>query len=106
MIIIHLEDLNDFASFLEKRVGNEIFFEFIKSDFKLNGIRVQLQYLGVMNNTNILFTTHLDFPKIKDKEAVKEKLKEISLDLGDKDKKAVKIKLIHGTIRELYFSIS
>ena len=99
MIIIHLADLNDFASFLEKRIGNEIFFEFIKPEFSLNGIRVQLQYLGVMNNTNILFTTHLDFPKIKDKEAVKEKLK--GLKIAD-----LELKLIHGTIRELYFSIS
>lgn len=99
MIIIHLEDLNDFASFLEKRISNEIFFEFIKAEPELNGLKVQLQYIGVMNNTNILFTTHLDFPKIKDKEAVRKKLKEIKI--SDLD-----LRLVHGSIRELYFSIS
>ncbi|MFX1450048.1 MAG: hypothetical protein ACFFCM_04335 [Promethearchaeota archaeon] len=99
MIIIHLEDLNDFANMLDKRISNEIFFEFVKPNYEINGIRVQLQYLGVMNNTNILFTTHLDFPKIKDKESVKKKLKEIKITELD-------IKLIHGTIRELYLSIS
>ncbi|MHA1376843.1 MAG: hypothetical protein ACTSRG_00550 [Candidatus Helarchaeota archaeon] len=99
MIIIHLDDLNDFASFLEKRISNEIFFEFIKPEPELNGLKVQLQYLGVMNNTNILFTTHLDFPKIKDKEAVKNKLKEIKISELD-------LRLVHGKIRELYISIS
>ncbi|MHA1300078.1 MAG: hypothetical protein ACTSO9_11720 [Candidatus Helarchaeota archaeon] len=99
MIIIHLEEMNDFASFLDKRISNEIFFEFIKPEPQLNGLKVQLQYLGALNNNNILFTTHLDFPKIKDKNAVINKLKEIKI--SDLD-----IRLVHGTIRELYFSIS
>ena len=99
MIIIHLEEINDFASFLDKRISNEIFFEFIKPNPELNGLKVQLQYLGVMNNTNILFTTHLNFPKIKDKTAVVNKLKEIKIS-------DLELRLVHGTIRELYLSIS
>lgn len=99
MIIIHLEELNDFASFLDKRLSNEIFFEFIRPESSFDGICVQLEFLGSLNNTNVLFTTNLDFPKIKDKEAVKEKLKEIKIS-------DLELKLIYGSIREIFFSIS
>ena len=40
MLIIHLEEINDFASFLDKRIGNEIFFEFIKPTPELNGLKL------------------------------------------------------------------
>ena len=100
MIIVTLDEIEDFIAILERRISEYIFFEFIRCDFE--GLRVLLNFLGTLGNqTVVLFQTNLDFPGIKDKKAVIEKIKQM-----DVDKLNLNLKFIPGTVREIYLSIS
>ncbi len=100
MIVVTLDELEDFITILERRISEYIFFEFIRCEF--DGLRVLLNYLGALGNqTVVLFQTNLDFPGIKDKKAVIQKIKEMDI-----DKLQLNLKFIPGTVREIYLSIS
>lgn len=96
MIIIKVEKVEDFVSFLNRRIGDEIFYEFIDSEASL-GTRVVLYYLARIDTLNVMYQVEIFFPKIKDKAAIQKKLDEFHF--GD-------IKLIPGKLREIYMSIS
>lgn len=96
MIIIKVENIEDFVSFLNRRLGDEIFFEFIDIGTNLN-IKVVLYYLAKIDTLNVIYQMELNFPKVRDKAAIKKKLDEF--EFGD-------IKLIPGKLREIYMSIS
>ncbi|HUX98593.1 MAG TPA: hypothetical protein VMV49_03510 [Candidatus Deferrimicrobium sp.] len=96
MIIIRVEKVEDFVSFLNRRLGNEIFYEFNESSAEI-GTNVILYYLAKIDVINVVYQVELFFPKVRDKELIKKKLDEF--EFGD-------IRLIPGKIREIYMSIS
>ena len=95
LIIIKVENLDDFAAFLNRRLGDEIFYEFMEG----SGIDtiVVLYYLARIDTLNVIYQVELKFPGVRDRAAIKEKLDEF--EFGD-------IRLIAGKLREIYFSIS
>lgn len=99
MIIFTVHEIDDFVSFLPRRIHAEIFYDFVKSNFE--GLAVSLAFVAKMEQTNILVQTKLKFPSVHDKEAILKKIKD--LDFGKPD---FEVKFIHGSIKELYVSIS
>jgi len=96
MIIIKVEKVEDFVSFLDRRLGDEIFYEFLDTGENLDTI-VVLYYLARIDTLNVIYQVELKFPKVRDREAIKKKLDEF--EFGN-------IRLIPGKLREIYMSIS
>ncbi len=96
MIIIKVEKVEDFVSFLDRRLGDEIFYEFLDTGGNLDTI-VVLYYLARIDTLNVIYQVELKFPKVRDREAIKKKLDEF--EFGN-------IRLIPGKLREIYMSIS
>ncbi|MHA1266291.1 MAG: hypothetical protein ACTSRS_13745 [Candidatus Helarchaeota archaeon] len=96
MIIIKVEKIEDFISFLNRRIGNEIFYEFADST-EPYGTRAILCYLAKVDGLTLVYQSELNFPGIRDVNAIKEKLNKF--EFGD-------IRLISGKIREIIMSIS
>lgn len=94
MIIVKVDNLEDFVSFLNRRVGNEIFFEFAEAG---GDTRVILCFLAKIDGIIAIYQGELNFPNIRDQAAIKKKLDEF--EFGD-------IRLISGKIREIVMSIS
>ncbi|MHA1799566.1 MAG: hypothetical protein ACTSVY_14055 [Candidatus Helarchaeota archaeon] len=94
-----IDEIEDFIALLEKRISEYIFFEFIRCEF--DGLRVLLNFLGNLGNSIILFQTTMDFPNVKNKKIVIEKIKQI-----DVEKLNLNLKFIPGSVREIYLSIS
>lgn len=99
MIVITIDEIEDFIALLEKRATEYIFFEFVRCEF--DGLRVLLNFLGNLGSSVVLFQTSLDFPNVKDKKKVIEQIKAM-----DMEKLNLNLKFIPGTIREIYLSIS
>ena len=76
MIIIKVEKVEDFVSFLDRRLGNEIIYEFLDSGDPM-GTTVILYYLAKIDPLNVIYQVDLFFPKIREKEAIKKKLDRI-----------------------------
>jgi hypothetical protein len=91
-----VDNLGDFVSFLNRRIGNEIFFEFTDSSADM-GTRAILSYLAKIDNLTVVYQGELNFPNVRDVKAIKKKLDEF--EFGD-------IRLISGKIREIVMSIS
>jgi hypothetical protein len=107
LIVIFCDNIDDFVLFLEKRVLDEIFYEFkeITSntlDSKIN-IEIVLHFLAKLDNTMILYETKQNIIRSPnsdiDKEVV-ETLQEII------NKVNPSLRLIKGKIREIYLSYS
>ena len=96
MIIIKVEKIDDFVSFLNRRLGDEIFYEFLETGGNLDTTAI-LYFLAKIDTLNVIYQVELTFPKVRDKAAIKKKLDEF--EFGD-------IKLIPGKLREIYMSIS
>ncbi len=95
MIIIKVDKIEDFVSFLNNRIGNEIFYEMgPNSDL---GTRVILCYLAKIDGLTAIYQGELTFPNIRDETAIKKKLDEFKFE---------NIRLIPGKIREIVMSIS
>lgn len=101
MIIIKVDKLDDFVSFLTRRLENEIFYEFADSTGDM-GTRAILCFLGKIDGITVLYQGELNFPNIRDQAAIKKKLDEF--EWGDSN--SGKIRLVSGKIREIVMSIS
>lgn len=99
MIVISVDELEDFIGLLEKRASEFIFFEFVRCEFE--GLCVLLNFLGNIGSSVVLFQTTLDFPNVKDKKKVIEQIKAM-----DMQKLNLDLKFIPGSVREIYLSIS
>ncbi len=108
MIVIFCDDVDDFILFLEKRIMNEIFYEFkeIKNQETLSSKgygEIILHFLAKVSETLILYETKQNLTKpqnsIKDEELVN-KLKKIFIGVDPS------LKLIKGKIREIFLSYS
>jgi hypothetical protein len=96
MIIIKVEKVEDFVSFLDRRLGNEILYEFVDSGDPM-GTTVILYYLAKIDPLNVIYQVDLFFPKIRDKNEIKKKLDEFQFG---------QIRLVPGKLREIFMSIS
>jgi len=96
MIIIKVEKVDDFVAFLDRRIGNEVFYEFSDSNEPL-GTTVFLYYLAKIDNLTVIYQVDLFFPKIHDKTEIQKKLDQFEFG---------QIRLIPGKIREILMSIS
>ena len=96
MIIIKVDNLEDFVSFLNRRLGNEIFYEFTDSRADM-GTRAILCYLAKIDGVTVIYQGELNFPNVRDKTAIQKKLDEFEFE---------DIRLVSGKIREIVMSIS
>jgi hypothetical protein len=107
LIVIFCDNIDDFIVFLEKRIMNEIFFEFkeITSDSLDTKVEIEiiLHFLAKIETSLILYETKQKITKSSslnvDEEVVKT-LKEIFNQVNSS------LSLIKGKIREIYLSYS
>ncbi len=108
MIVIFIDNIEDFVSFLDRRVQDEIFYEFkeqsVESDLiSSKDISIVLHFLSKIESSLTLYETNLSICK-KNKEKVDEQvIKELQAIF---DKVNPSLKLIKGKIREIFLSFS
>ncbi|MHA1144785.1 MAG: hypothetical protein ACTSRW_08625 [Candidatus Helarchaeota archaeon] len=99
MLVFTLYEINEFVSFLPYRIHREIFYDFTRANF--DGLSVGLAFLAKIDLNVVLVQTVLNFPGIQDKDAILKKIRET--DFGELD---LEVKFVHGSIKEIYMSIS
>jgi len=109
MIVIYLDQLQDFVSFFENRISDNIFYE-IKEIPKENDlesakrIQITLHFLGKMSDEYlVLYETNIEFQTLDMNKAEAIIIEEMQKILDTTD---LNIKLIKGKIREIYISYS
>jgi hypothetical protein len=107
LIVIFCDNIDDFVIFLEKRVLNEIFYEFkeITSntlDSKIN-IEIVLHFLAKIDNTMILYETKQNLIRSPSSDIDKEVVNTLQKIFNNVDSS---LSLIKGKIREIYLSYS
>ena len=108
MIVIFIDNIENFLSFLEKRIMDEVFYEFkeIKKDIDSSvsvKIEVVLHFLAKVGDTLVLYETRQTIPKSVNSDndsTVIDSLQKIF------DQIDVSLKLIKGKIREIFLSYS
>jgi hypothetical protein len=109
LIVIFVDDIENFLQFINKRVMNEIFYEFskIKSQTDLlteNTIEIILHFLAKIENNLILYETKQTIVQTKNSDIDTEKqvfgLQKI---ISQVDESLV---LVKGKIREIFLSYS
>ncbi|MHA2287452.1 MAG: hypothetical protein ACXABG_01570 [Promethearchaeota archaeon] len=108
MIVIFIDNIENFLSFLEKRIMDEVFYEFkeIKNEIDLSlsiEIEIILHFLAKAGDTLILYETRQTIPKQVNSDndsTVIDTLQKIF------DKIDVSLRLIKGKIREIFLSYS
>ena len=108
MIVIFIDNIENFLSFLEKRIMDEVFYEFkeIKSESDLSTnikIEIILHFLAKAGDTLVLYETRHPIPK-----PVNSDIDSIVINTLQKifDQIDVSLKLIKGKIREIFLSYS
>ena len=108
MIVIFIDNIENFLSFLEKRIMDEVFYEFkeIKNEVDLSisiKIEIILHFLAKAGDTLILYETRQTIPK-----PVNSDNDSIVIDTLQKifDQIDVSLKLVKGKIREIFLSYS
>lgn len=105
MIVIDLDNMDDFLFFLTKRLTNEIFFYVEKDCLEIDvpgkdEIRIVLHYLGKIDESRTaLYQTKLKFKKGETKDHIYSEMKKVFEGFGN-------MKLISGRISELYISVA
>jgi len=108
LIVIFIDNIENFLSFLEKRIMDEVFYEFkeIKNDIEISinvKIEIILHFLAKVGDTLILYETRQIVPKPANSDndsLVIDTLQKIF------DQIDVSLKLIKGKIREIFLSYS
>ncbi|TFG00361.1 MAG: hypothetical protein EU541_02475 [Promethearchaeota archaeon] len=100
MIVIYVEDLEDFVNLLSERVMDKIFYEFNGSIndhnvHKESPNQITLQFLSKVENSLVLYETIFDGEP-----------NEISKIQEVLDEAEIELKLIKGKIREIFLSYS
>ncbi|GAG78704.1 unnamed protein product [marine sediment metagenome] len=107
MIVIFCDNIDDFVLFLEKRVLDEIFYEFkeITSDTLDSKINVEiiLHFLAKIDNTMTLYETKQNLIKSPNSDIDKEVVNTLQKIFNKVDSS---LSLIKGKIREIYLSYS
>lgn len=107
MIVIFCDNIDDFVNYLEKRVLNEIFYEFkeITSntlDSKIN-IEIVIHFLAKIDNTMMLYETKQNLVRSPSSDIDKEVVNTLQKIFNKVDSS---LSLIKGKIREIYLSYS
>jgi len=108
LIVIFIDNIENFLSFLEKRIMDEVFYEFkeIKKDIDSSvsvKIEVVLHFLAKVGDTLVLYETRQTIPKSVNSDndsTVIDSLQKIF------DQIDVSLKLIKGKIIEIFLSYS
>jgi len=108
LIVIFIDDIENFLSFLDKRIMDEVFYEFkeIKNDTDLSldvKIEIILNFLAKAKDTLILYETKQLISKpinVNNDSNVIDSLQKIF------DKVDTSIRFIKGKIREIFLSYS
>ena len=100
MIVIFIEELEEFVNLLSERVMDKIFYEFNGKTEEQNiheksSNQITLQFLSKVENSLVLYETKFDAES-----------KEISRIQEVLDKAEIDLKLIKGKIREIFLSYS
>ncbi len=107
MIVIFCDNIDDFVLFLEKRVLDEIFYEFkeITSDTLDSKINVEiiLHFLAKIDTTMILYETKQNLIRSPSSDIDKEVVNTLQKIFNKVDSS---LSLIKGKIREIYLSYS
>ncbi|MFO8019066.1 MAG: hypothetical protein R6U96_10545 [Promethearchaeia archaeon] len=107
MIVIFIDDIEDFVEFLDKRITDEIFYEFKETKGKdiANQVKVEiiLHFLAKVEDHIILYETMLDFTHSQKSDLDKEVIKVMKKAFSQYN---TNISLIKGKIREIFLSYS
>lgn len=110
MIVIFVDNIEDFISFLNKKVMNEVFYEIkhSKSNDDLSSevkIELILHFLSKVEEFMVLFETKVDITKSK--HPTSNESQEIIIELQKIFNQVdSSIRLVKGKIREIYLSFS
>jgi hypothetical protein len=96
MLVIYLDEIEDFVRFLDRRSMNEIFYE-INPD--MNSASIALHFLGQVGEMIVLYETRLEVRAGKQTEEVLKEIQETFNTIGE-------IELIKGKIREIFISLA
>ncbi|KKN00362.1 hypothetical protein LCGC14_1138530 [marine sediment metagenome] len=108
MIVIFCDNIDDFIIFLEKRIMNEIFYEFkgIKNQVDLSSkiyVEIILHFLAKVSDTLILYETKQNLAKSKNSTNNDEIIQTLQKIFHGVDPS---LKLVLGKIREIFLSYS
>ncbi|NHJ24032.1 MAG: hypothetical protein EAX89_05625 [Candidatus Lokiarchaeota archaeon] len=108
MIVIFIDQIENFLSFLAKRIMDEIFYEIKdvknQSDLSLDIKKeVILHFLAKAGDTLILYETKQTISKANNEDINKEVIESIQAIFSQVDPS---LKLINGKIREIFLSYS
>ena len=110
MIVIFVDNIEDFVTFLNKRVMNEVFYELKRSksnDDLSSDVKIELilHFLSKVEEFMVLFETKIDISKAKHPTSNEgqEIIVELQKIFNQVDSS---ISLVKGKIREIYLSFS
>ena len=108
MIVIFIDNIENFLSFLDKRIMNEVFYEFkeIKNETDLSThvkIEIILHFLAKARDTLILYETKQTIPKPVNSDNDTNVVNTLQKIFEQVD---TSLKLIKGKIREIFISYS
>lgn len=108
MIVIFIDNIENFISFLDKRIMNEVFYEFkeIKNETDLSihvKIEIILHFLAKAGDTLILYETKQTIPKPVNSDNDTNVVNTLQKIFDQVD---ASLKLIKGKIREIFLSYS
>lgn len=108
MIVIYVDNIEEFVSFLDKRVMNEVFYELkrTKSNNDLSSevkTELILHFLSKVEEFIVLFETKVDLSKPSNSKESQEIISELQKIFSQVDSS---ITLVRGKIREIYLSFS
>ncbi len=108
MIVIFVDNIESFLLFLEKRIMNEIFYEYkeIKNQINLSSevkIEIILHFLSKIEEYIILFETKIDFTKKSNSNFDEDIITELQKIFNKVDSS---LSLVKGKIREIFLSFT
>ncbi|MHA1475501.1 MAG: hypothetical protein ACTSQ5_09970 [Promethearchaeota archaeon] len=108
MIVIFIDNIENFLSFLDKRIMNQVFYEFkeIKEESDLSKeikIEIILHYLAKIGDTLILYETRQKISKTVNTDSDSDVINSLQSIF---DKADTSLKLVKGKIREIFLSYS
>ncbi|MBY9009565.1 MAG: hypothetical protein KGD74_06850 [Candidatus Lokiarchaeota archaeon] len=108
MIVIFIDNIENFLSFLDKRIMDQVFYEFreIKDETDLSKetkIEIILHYLAKIGDTLILYETKQKISKTFNSDSDLDVINSLQ---NIFDKTNASLKLVKGKIREIFLSYS
>lgn len=108
MIVIFVDNIENFIGFLKRKIMDEIFYEFkeLKSDSDLSSeikIEIILHFLAKVEGNLILYETKLKITKSSNSNIDEEVINTLQKIFNQVDSS---LKLINGKIREIFLSYS